>query len=60
MSWPSVVSSLGPDVILKMGTNDLADLCSDCSGSEIEGLVHLFLNSYSVRVIGIFEFIPRV
>ena len=55
-----VVSSFGPDVILKMVTNDLADLCSDVSASEIEGHVRLFLNSYSVRVIGICEFIPRV
>ena len=43
-----VVSSLGPDVILRMGTNDLADLRSDVSGSEIEGLVRLFLNSYTL------------
>ena len=56
-----VVSSLSPKVvILKIGTNDLAGLRPEVTGSEIEELVRLLLDTYSVRVIGVCEVIPRV
>lgn len=55
-----VVSSLDPDVvILEMGTNDLSKHRPEVTGSEIEELVRLFLNSYSIRDIGVREVIPR-
>ena len=43
-----------------MGTNDLAGLRPEVLGSEMEELVCLILHSYSVRVIGVCEVIPRV
>ena len=53
-----VVSALKPDVIiLEIGTNDLV---ANRLGSEIDDLVQLMLQSYSVRVIGVCEVIPRV
>ena len=56
-----VVSSISPAiVILEMGTNDLSGLRPEVVGSEIEELVSLLLKSYSVRVIGVCEVIPRV
>ena len=61
-----IVSSLSPPpppphvVSLEIGTNDLASLPSDVSGSEIEELVRLLLETFSVRVIGVCEVIPRV
>ena len=55
------VSSLRPDIIiLEIGTNDLADLRPEVVGSEIDELVHFLLVSFSVRVIGVCEVIPRV
>ena len=55
------VSALKPDVIiLEIGTNDLAANRPDVVGSEIDDLVQLLLQSYSVRVIGVCEVIPRV
>ena len=57
----SIVSSLSPHaVILEIGTNDLSDLQPEVVGSEIEELVRLLLDSYSVRVVGVCEVIPRV
>lgn len=56
-----VISSLSPQaVILEIGTNDLSDLRPEVVGSEIEELVRLLLDSYSVRVIGVCEVIPCV
>ena len=56
-----VVSSRNPAaVILEIGTNDLVDLRPEVVGSEIEELVRLLLESYSVRVIGVCEVLPRV
>lgn len=56
-----VISSLSPHaLILEIGTNDLSDLRPEVVGSEIEELVRLLLDSYSVRVIGVCEVIPRV
>ena len=56
-----VVSALKPDVIiLEIGTNDLAANRPEVVGSEIDDLVQLLLQSYSVRVIGVCEVIPRV
>ena len=55
------VSALKPDVIIfEMGTNDLVANRPDVTGSEIGDLVQLLLQSYSVRVIGVFEVIPCV
>ena len=55
------VSALKPDVIiLEIGTNDLAANRPEVVGSEIDDLVQLLLQSYSVRVIGVCEVIPRV
>lgn len=56
-----VVSALKPDVIiLEIGTNDLGANRPEVVGSGIVDLVQLLLQSYSVRVIGICEVIPRV
>ena len=56
-----IVSSLSPHVvILELGTNDLANLSPEVTGSEIEELVRLLLDTFSVRVIGVCEVIPRV
>ena len=56
-----MVSSLSPHVvILEIGTNDLANLSPEVVGSEIEELVRLLLDTFSVRVIGVCEVIPRV
>ena len=56
-----VVSALKPDVIiLEIGTNDLVANRPEVVGSEIHDLVQLLLQSYSVRVIGVCDVIPRV
>ena len=56
-----IVSSLSPHVvILEIGTNDLANLSPEVVGSKIEELVRLLLDTFSVRVIGVCEVIPRV
>ena len=56
-----VVSALKPDVIiLEIGTNDLVANRPEVIGSEIDDLVQLLLQSYSVRVISVCEVIPRV
>ena len=56
-----IVSSLSPHiVILEIGTNDLANLSPEVVGSEIEELVRLLLDTFSVRVIGVCEVIPHV
>ena len=56
-----VVSARRPDIIiLEIGTNDLVDERPEVVGSEIDDLVHLLMASYSVRVIGVCEVIPRV
>ena len=56
-----VVYALTPDVIiLEIGTNDLVANRPEVVGSEIDDLVQLLLQSYSVRVIGVCEVIPRV
>ena len=47
-------------VILELGTNDLARLRPEVAGSEIEELVRLLLDTFSVRVIGVCEVLPRV
>ena len=55
------VSALKPDVvILEIGTNDLVANRPDVVGSEIDDVVQLLQQSYSVRVIGVCEVIPRV
>jgi len=47
-----VVSTLKPDVIiLEIGTNDLVANRPEVVGSEIDDLVQLLLQSYSVRVL---------
>ena len=49
-----VVSALKPDVIvLEIRTNDLFANRPEVVGSEIDDLVQLLLQSYSVRVIGV-------
>ena len=56
-----VVSARRPDIIiLEIGTNDLVNDRPEVVGSEIDDLVQLLLASYSVRVIGVCEVIPRV
>ena len=56
-----VVSALKPDVIiLEIGTNDLVADHHEVVGSEINDLVQLTLQLYSVQVIGVCEVIPRV
>ena len=56
-----VVSALKPDVIiLEIGTNDLVPDHHEVVGSEIDDLVQLLLQSYSVQVIGVCEVIPHV
>ena len=55
-----IVSSLSPQVvILEIGTNDLTRLRPEVTGSEIEELVCLLLDTFSVRVIGVCEVLPR-
>lgn len=55
-----VVRRLKPDVvILEIGTNDLANLSPEVVGSEIDELVSLLLETFSVRVIGVCHVIPR-
>ena len=46
-------------VILEVGTNDLVNLSPEVVGSEIEDLVRLLSDSYSVRVVGVCHVIPR-
>ena len=56
-----VVSSLSPHVvILEIGTNDLSTLAPEVVGLEIEELVRLLLETYSVRAVGVCKVIPRV
>ena len=56
-----VVSARRPDIIiLEIGTNDLVNDRPEVVGSDIDDLVQLLLASYSVRVIGVCEVIPRV
>ena len=46
-------------IILELGTNDLTNLLPEVVGSEIEELVSLLLETFSVRVIGVCRVIPR-
>ena len=56
-----IASSLSPQiVILELGTNDLTRLRPEVASSEIEELVRLLLDTFSVRVIGLCEVLPRV
>ena len=56
-----IVSSLSHQVvILELGTNDLTHLRPEVAGSEIKELVRLLLDTFSVRVIGVCEVLPRV
>ena len=56
-----VVSSLSPHaVVLEISTNDLSALRPEVVGSEIEKLVRLLLETYSFRVLGVCEVLPRV
>ena len=56
-----VVSARRPDIIiLEIGKNDLVDEHPEVVGCEIDDLVQLLLASYSVRVIGVCEVIPRI
>ena len=56
-----VVSALNPDVIiLQIGPNDLVANRPEVVGSEIDDLVQLLLQSYSVRISSVCEVIPRV
>ena len=55
-----VVSALRPDIfILETGTNDLVDTRPEIVGSEIDDLVQLLFDSYSVCV-SVCEVIPLV
>ena len=55
------VSALKPDVsILEIGSNDPVANRPEVVGSEIDDVVHLLQQSYSVQVIGVCEVIPRV
>lgn len=55
-----VVRNLSPDVIiLEIGTNDLSFSKPEVVGSAIEDLVVLFLQQFSVRVVGVCHVIPR-
>ena len=55
-----VVERFAPDVIvLEVGTNDLVDFSPEVVGSQIESLVRLLIDSYSVRVVGVCHVIPR-
>ena len=54
------VSALKPDIILEIGTNDLVVNCPEVVGSEIDDLVQLLLDAYSVHVIGVCKVIPCV
>ena len=45
---------------MNIGTNDLAHLRPEVVGSEIEELVHLLLESFPVKVIGVCEVLPRI
>ena len=55
-----IVSSLSPQVvILEIGTNDLTRLHPEVTGSKIEELVCLLLDTFSVQVIGVCEVLPR-
>lgn len=55
-----VVSALKPDIIIpETGTNEFVDDRREVAGSEIDDLVQLLLEPYSVRVIGVCEVIPR-
>ena len=56
-----IVSSLSPHVlILEIGTNDLASLHPEVTASEIETLIRLLLDTFSIWVIGVCKVIPRV
>ena len=56
----NVISRLAPDVvILEIGTNDLSQSGPEVVASEIEVLVSLLREKYSVRVIGVCQVIPR-
>ena len=55
-----IVSTLCPEVvILEIGMNELTRLRPEVTGSEIEELVRLLLDTFSVRVIGVCEVLPR-
>ena len=54
------VSRFAPDVvILEIGTNDLCNEAPETVGSQIDELVELLLNHFSVRVVGVCEVIRR-
>ena len=56
----NVVGRLSPQVvILEIGTNDLARGRPEVVGSEIEELVQLLLESFSVKVVGVCHVTPR-
>ena len=46
-------------IILELGTNDFTNLSPEVVGSEIEELVSLLLETFSVRVIGVCRVIKR-
>lgn len=46
-------------IILEVGTNDLVDFSPEVVGSQIENLVHLLIDSYSVPGVGVCHIIPR-
>ena len=54
------VSRFAPDVvILEIGTNDLCNDPPETVRSQIDELVELLLNHFSVRVVGVCEVIKR-
>ena len=54
------VSRFAPDiVILEIGTNDLCNAPPETVASQIDKLVELLLNHFSVRVVGVCEVIKR-
>ena len=55
-----VVLHLKPDVIIELGTNDLAYLSPEVVGSEIKELVSLPLETFSICVIHVCQVFPQV
>lgn len=45
---------------MELSTNDLAHLRPEVANSEIEELVRILLDTFSVRVISVCEVLPRV
>lgn len=46
-------------IILEVGANDLVDFSPEVVSSQIENLVHLLIDSYSVPGFGVCHIIPH-